>query len=275
MKLFTSLATTDPVIISLGRAQTALVEARTLSETKKIIDIAVAAEIYAKRQSMSQESIDYAYSIKIDALRKLGEMLQETPKNKGTKSQLSGKNSSGGTKMEPPEEATPSLKELGLDKKTSSIAQKLAKLPEKEFAQVRSGHETIAKALASVEAEKAQPKPTGSPISENEKRDEKQEDEPHYDPESEALANAHETVIALSEENTRLKDAIAAGNLPEAEQGAGEIIIELRARVKTLEATLAAVESTRDTLLNENAALKKQCLAQARKLKKFEGKGNV
>ena len=104
---------------------------------------------------------------------------------------------------------------------------------------------------------------------------EKKTDELHYDPESEALENAHETVIALSEENTRLKDAIAAGNLPAAEQGAGEIIIELRARVKTLEATLAAVESTRDTLLNENAALKKQCLAQARKLKKIELKGNV
>lgn len=50
-------------------------------------------------------------------------MLQETPRNKGIK--LAGKDSFGGTKLELPIETPPTLAELGLDKKTSSIAQKL------------------------------------------------------------------------------------------------------------------------------------------------------
>lgn len=64
-----------------------------------------------------QGAIDFAHSIKIEALRKVGEMLKDTPKNSGTIRR--------GTKSEPRDE-TPTLTDLGLDKKTSSIAQKLA-----------------------------------------------------------------------------------------------------------------------------------------------------
>jgi hypothetical protein len=98
-----------------------------------------------------------------------------------------------------------------------------------------------------------------------------EKDENHYDPSEDALANAHETVIALSEENQQLKDAIAAGQ-PEAEQSAGEIISGLRSKVKTLEVTLAATESQRDSLLRENGELKKQCAMQRREIKKLGGK---
>ncbi len=148
----------------------------------------------------------------------------------------------------------------GASIRTQKKADKIAKASPELSAQVGRGEITARDALAKIAPKKTTPEPT---------------DEPHYDPEAEALQNAHDTVIALSEENQALRDAIAIGNLPDAERGAGEIIVELRAKVKTLEATLSAVESTRDTLLNENAALKKQCLAQARKLKKYEGGGNV
>ena len=40
--------------------------------------VAATAEIYAKRQKLSQESTDYAHDMKIEALRNM-------PKNEGTK----------------------------------------------------------------------------------------------------------------------------------------------------------------------------------------------
>lgn len=97
-------------------------------------------------------------------------------------------------------------------------------------------------------------------------------DDNHYDPSEDALSEAHETVIQLAEENQRLKDAIAVGNLPEPEQSAGDIIKELRARIKTLDATCAAITSMRDSLLLENKALKEQCAMQRREIKKLGGK---
>lgn len=130
-----------------------MAEAKTIQQSKAIADVAAAAEIYAKRQQLGQEAIDYAHSIKIEALRKVGEMLKETPK------------ATGAAGIGKPASAVPNeyrtqpetLAELGIDKKTSSIAQKLADLPEKDFAAVRDGHETIGKAIAKV-AEKKQEK---------------------------------------------------------------------------------------------------------------------
>jgi len=49
---------------------------------------------------------------------------------------------------------------------------------------------------------------------------------------------------------------------------------QMRSEIKSLTAELIAVKSTRDTLQNENSELKKQCLSQARKIKKLTGEGN-
>ncbi len=49
--------------------------------------------------------------------RKLGEILMATPKATGAKDQLKGRNSSGGSKMVPPENKSPTLEQLGLSKK--------------------------------------------------------------------------------------------------------------------------------------------------------------
>jgi len=61
----------------------------------------------------------------VDALKQLGEMLKETPRNVGTRA-IGG--DTGGTKMLPPDN-TPTLAELGLDKRTSKLAQDVANLP--------------------------------------------------------------------------------------------------------------------------------------------------
>lgn len=56
---------------------------------------------------------------------KLGKLLKEMPKNKGTKGQLKGKTSSGSTKMEPPEQEQPATyTELGINRKDASKWQR-------------------------------------------------------------------------------------------------------------------------------------------------------
>jgi hypothetical protein len=147
----TSLAVVeaDAVIVSMQRASTALAEARTIQQTKKILDVAAAAEIYARRQKLGEEAEDLAAAIKVEALRKLGEMLQATPKAKGELLR--------GSRQEPRAEPAPTLADLGLTKKESAVAQKLAALPEDEFAKVRDGHVSVAKAIAAVQSGKPAP----------------------------------------------------------------------------------------------------------------------
>jgi len=97
-----------------------------------------------------------------------------------------------------------------------------------------------------------------------------EENHEEFDEKEQAIIELKDTVISLDEENTRLKDALAANQLPEEEiQSAAEIIAELRARVKALEAELDAVKSSRDGYMVENAELKKQCVSQRNQLKKF------
>ena len=97
-----------------------------------------------------------------------------------------------------------------------------------------------------------------------------EENHEEFDEKEQAIIELKDTVISLDEENTRLKDALAANQLPEEEiQSAAEIIAELRARVKALEAELDAVKSSRDGYMVENAELKKQCASQRNQLKKF------
>lgn len=90
-----------------------------------------------------------------------------------------------------------------------------------------------------------------------------------YDPAEHELQEAHATILTLAEENQKLKDLIAVGNLPEPEQTAGEIIADLRGQVKTLEAVNSALTSSRDGLQREVAQLKKQCQMQRNQLKKL------
>jgi len=127
---------TDLVITKLDTARMALAEAKTIQETKKILDIASAAQIYAKRQQLGEEAIMYATAIKVEALAQLGRMLRETPRNPGTR--LAGRDI-GGAKIVPPTNDIPTYADLGLDKKISKLAQDIAKLPEDELEKVKAG----------------------------------------------------------------------------------------------------------------------------------------
>jgi len=96
-----------------------------------------------------------------------------------------------------------------------------------------------------------------------------------FDPKEHELQEAHDTINHLAEENTKLRDSLAAGQLPEEEiVTAEQTMIDLRKKVKTLEAELDAVKSSRDIYQRENEELKKQCKMYENKFKKL-GAGNA
>lgn len=137
----------DQVLVKLDAARTALAQAQTIQQAKKIMDIAGAAEIYAKRQHLSEEAIGYAHSIKIEALRRLGEILKDSPKAKGAPGPGRGK---AGSPAGPAFDPTPTYADSGLSKKTAALAQKLAELPKKQFEEVCEGAKSVTQAIREV-----------------------------------------------------------------------------------------------------------------------------
>lgn len=136
---------TDIVLQKLDTARTALAEAKTIQETKKIVDIAAAAEILARRQKLGEEAVTYATSIKVEALAQLGRMLKETPLHTG------GRPTKTGTKSVP---VFPTLEEIGLDKKTSKLAQDIASLPDEQLESVKRGVSSLHEAQKNIKAKK-------------------------------------------------------------------------------------------------------------------------
>ena len=246
MKNNLAIIESDSVIVSMTRASMALAEAVTVGQTKTLIDVAYAAEIYSKRHHLSDEAIGRALSVKVDATRKLGEILKATPKNIGVKgSAVPNRNRAN-------LDETPTLEELGLSKKESAVAQKLAALPEDQFEQVRLGNVTIAKAIAAVDA-----KPHREPAN-----------APQIAVPPLALVEEYSELDAARDQIEALQDALVVANIgssdPDEAAQAKNLIAELRAHIKTLEATLKAVKTSRDGFQNQVAELQKQINRQRR-----------
>lgn len=71
-----------------------------------------------KEVKTGEEAIDYAMAIKVEALRQLGMMLKGTERNVGARGI--------GKSVVPKENCTPpTLSELGIDRKISSLSQKI------------------------------------------------------------------------------------------------------------------------------------------------------
>ena len=116
----------DLLLVRLDQARLILAKAKTIPEVKRLADMAAAAKLYAKRVGASSEAVNHAAEIKLRSERRLGEILQEMPKRDGAR----GK----GKKVEL-QTGTPLLKEVGVSKKQSYIAQNLASIPEPKFEQ--------------------------------------------------------------------------------------------------------------------------------------------
>jgi hypothetical protein len=106
----------DLIAVKLDQARMLLAEARDAGDAKKVADLARAAEVYARRQKLSEEAIDYAHAVKIDALTLMGELLEQAPKNRGTAGNGSP-HRIGGLENNPPKTKPPTLAEQGIKDK--------------------------------------------------------------------------------------------------------------------------------------------------------------
>src|SRR4051812_11336969 len=150
----------DLILLNVDQARILLAEARDAGDAKRIADLARAAEIYAKRQHLSEEIIRHAGAIKVDAMTLLGEFLRlPESKNKGGGEKGVGRR---GKQCGSPEEPhsidlPPTLAESGISKKESVIAQALASLLVADptlHESVRSGTLSIMAALNRVRRKK-------------------------------------------------------------------------------------------------------------------------
>jgi hypothetical protein len=105
-----------------------LAEACRVDDVKSIRDKAHAVAAYA-RQAKDSELIAWATEIKVRAERRTGELLAAMPKNLGAREVGTRR----GTKKEPCQNSSPTLKELKISKKDSATWRQLAAIPAQEF----------------------------------------------------------------------------------------------------------------------------------------------
>lgn len=137
------MVTADSLIL-FTEASRMLAEANTIVKAKELKDLALTAADWAKRKGMGEEAIQYARSYALEAERRMGQLLAKRDPPKGTAGTLRGKDTSGGYILLPPEAQELTLAELGLTKRESAEAQKLAELPQETFDDVKSGEKTRA-----------------------------------------------------------------------------------------------------------------------------------
>jgi N6-adenosine-specific RNA methylase IME4 len=136
----------DRVIQRLPEAEQALGFAATVDQVKLVMDAAAAQEVFAKRQQLGEDVIRFAHVIKSHALARLGELLKAMDKAVGTRGQLTGDIPSG-SPLEPPGKTAPTLADLGISKKISHIAQRLADQPPEIREAIAQQEMTLAQAL--------------------------------------------------------------------------------------------------------------------------------
>ena len=117
----------DQVVRRLHEAEHALSFALGLDQVRLVLDVAAAQQVFAQRQRLGEEVIGHAHAIKVHALARLGDLLKEMPKAQGGQKGGRGRKIDGSRRE--PSISPPSLRELGIDKRTSMLAQQLAALP--------------------------------------------------------------------------------------------------------------------------------------------------
>src|SRR5258708_5807123 len=108
-------------LILYNSACTALAKARSLLDVKDVADKASAIKEYGRLANDRSLELNAA-ELRIRAERRLGEMLKATERHRGGRPET-------GTDKEPV--STPRLEDIGIDKKLSSRAQKLASISDR------------------------------------------------------------------------------------------------------------------------------------------------
>jgi N6-adenosine-specific RNA methylase IME4 len=130
-------------LVRYEAARRALAEAVAVDEVKQIHDQAEAMR-HAARIARDKDLEIQAAQIRFRAERRLGELITAQKEtvglNTGSRGQLKGRDVSGGTKSEQPEDRRPTLAKAGIDRKLSSRAQRVADLPAEKFETLLEQH---------------------------------------------------------------------------------------------------------------------------------------
>jgi phage N-6-adenine-methyltransferase len=129
-------------IACLIRAQVALDSASSILVVKELLDQGAAVAVWAERHGMAEDNRRQLDRFILRAERRLGEMLAEMPKDVGGNPNLP----TGDAVL--PVVKPPTLASLGITKRLSSEAQKLAKLPAERFSDILAGVLTRKQAMA-------------------------------------------------------------------------------------------------------------------------------
>jgi N6-adenosine-specific RNA methylase IME4 len=134
-------------VVRLREAEKALQQAVNVHQAKLIADVASAQEVFAHRQKLGDDIIGYAHQIKIYALARLGDLLQQMSKASGGKRPKGSSGAKGRISSAIKEPLIATLADLGLDKKTSAIAQQLAKLDQSTRQAIADREQTLSGAI--------------------------------------------------------------------------------------------------------------------------------
>lgn len=130
-------------LVRYEAARRALAEAVAVDEVVDIRSKAEAMRVYARQASDKGLEIQAA-QIRFRAERRLGELIvaqkETVGLNTGSRGQLQGKSDSGSAVVEQPEDERPRLADIGVDRKLSSKAQKLAAMDVAEFERALARH---------------------------------------------------------------------------------------------------------------------------------------
>lgn len=238
-------------LIKYEAARRAIAECRTVDEVKSWADKAAAMQAYQRMAGDKSLEIDAA-EIRIRAERRLGEMLAQSDLQRG------GRPSKTGSQSEPV--SAPKLSDVGISKKLSSRAQKLAAVPEEEFeAEMGEWRDRVQQEGKRVTTRLEQSGERHQKTKLRRVLDAKPSDIPDMSAADE-LDGLRQTIAELAAENDRLRDGATIAEIDGVEEKdrAAKLISELRKRVQELEAELLAVKSQRDQYMNESAQKQRQ-----------------
>lgn len=114
-------------LANLDRARAALAAATSFWDIREIRDIAEAGRAYAVARGMGEEAINHATSIKLEAARKIGQILRTSKKRAGRPP---------GNVSVSSDTFPPTLADLGLTRNQSSDCQALAAVDEDTFTDI-------------------------------------------------------------------------------------------------------------------------------------------
>lgn len=127
-----------------SRGAQMLAEATTIQRNKELKDLGITAMEWARRKGAGEEAIAQCRAFALEAEKQMGELLKKTERRTRAHDRGGG---GKGTQREPLLDAPQTLEELGITKKESSAAQKLASLPKWIFQKLVSGTTTKTQAF--------------------------------------------------------------------------------------------------------------------------------